>query len=881
MIRPSEGPPIPKSNYLKIFQGDIEAIDPTMTSGVDSKKKDADAKVSYVGEQSIDLGKRFASGSKQNTYQENLNIKYKNQSYLGAFKSFLAKATVVALGVISSPLVLVFKAKHEIRKLFGTVMSDVETLRKGTQEAKKIGFQKAGKETVGTIDEKKLKNTLNKLAYPNSVVSDHLKTHLIRAATRKGCGLEHQDYQDITDIVNDIDTIGTRNSEDLKELLKKELSGIEADTDDCFWNFIKEDLDSIVDRTVEGVSVLFDENATDNASGLLKKDFTKLQSHLNRERIAYTPTWNRDTLKLLRKVLDNPAYQALQYDSLDETVVALQSFAASNWNQESGVMDKFNEFGQKLLSDLGGEGSETDRVVEGKERLLDHGPRDGAGGWTQHVFGDGISKVFGRIGYFLTLPKNSTGSMASMGGLAREAVMRPYDGYGDLGNKGFPIMNHTFMGRSEEGDPEIVGRVTTCAGGSPTIDETVTPEFLALLQGAENRQIFEMMPEYRSIYSWDSKSGSTGGYLDSDSEFSEDDFSDDRRVVLGDNSMTLEDLDYNYTDSSLEHSYIDSLVNLYHGIPHAISYNNLQSIENPNSAEGMRSLELSKLNYEYPSSLDCYTLSKDTKSHMMNDLKSGKDKGVDLKQEMHVTDSKVVWSSCNSYEVTMFAEFLGVSNQDAKRLMVGGLNQREEQVIFNNAESFKIEGRSKKKDCGFYFPARNHYEARKWVDIIQVSLRQAKRNLDSVDKEVLKSTLDAKGNPTQKTLYHFRKAFREQSYYLIRQQAQLGTCRDLADQGIEDPEMIAITACKENIDRGGMENFKDIETTAENFKSGFGFGMGRALDYRERGVIDERVDDKEIYTRMTQVENLRVSCLPDDIKLRETRISTSVPVGIF
>ena len=77
MIRPSEGPPIPKSNYLKIFQGDIEAIDPTMTSGVDSKKKDADAKVSYVGEQSIDLGKRFASGSKQNTYQENLNIKYK------------------------------------------------------------------------------------------------------------------------------------------------------------------------------------------------------------------------------------------------------------------------------------------------------------------------------------------------------------------------------------------------------------------------------------------------------------------------------------------------------------------------------------------------------------------------------------------------------------------------------------------------------------------------------------------------------------------------------------------------------------------------------------------------------------------------------------
>lgn len=183
---------------------------------------------------------------------------------------------------------------------------------------------------------------------------------------------------------------------------------------------------------------------------------------------------NQKIIAAFREILQAKAYQALKQDPTDPAIKFLHGFAAGIWNGVQ-AMDSYKSFGEAALRHVKElENQEISHVLEEsveavhQQLLTDHG-------------------IPAKLLYAATHPKQSLGSMASEGGVLRSMAgvfgHDVYDSHGTLSNN--PSLQGFTLGTLGE---ENV-RIDNVYGGSPTIgDDRIGPEFLALIQGAENNQ---------------------------------------------------------------------------------------------------------------------------------------------------------------------------------------------------------------------------------------------------------------------------------------------------------------------------------------------------------------------------------------------------------
>lgn len=197
---------------------------------------------------------------------------------------------------------------------------------------------------------------------------------------------------------------------------------------------------------------------------------------------------NRQFISALRNALNSPVYQALKHDPDDPSVQLLHRFACDIWNKAPS-MDSYLAVGQGITQKMSkktpsekettpdkplppgaalADKLESSRAVVAKEHWTDHG-------------------LFHKFVYAITHPYQAMGSMASEGGKTRlipAMVGRGvYDSHGLLSNN--PSLQGVTTLELTEGKKATVNN---CYGGSPTINNEISPEFLAVLQAAENNQ---------------------------------------------------------------------------------------------------------------------------------------------------------------------------------------------------------------------------------------------------------------------------------------------------------------------------------------------------------------------------------------------------------
>lgn len=178
--------------------------------------------------------------------------------------------------------------------------------------------------------------------------------------------------------------------------------------------------------------------------------------------------------------------------------------------------------------------------------------------------------------------------------------------------------------------------------------------------------------------------------------------------------------------------------------PSKVIYNNLQNIDKFHG-EGPRSRTLMKLNETYPLSFKGTILAKDSALFTM---KSTKD---------------VVWENAKQFGAVL------------KERLLLGVNSPE------------------KAGHGFYFFGSSE----KWEIIFNAIIEAVNSQFVDVPTPLaIEERISLQG------------AYQEYVYALLICVIECQTIQELNAAGIEYPLVTAITACKENIDRGGMENMK-------------------------------------------------------------------------
>lgn len=231
-------------------------------------------------------------------------------------------------------------------------------------------------------------------------------------------------------------------------------------------------------------------------------------------------------------------------------------------------------------------------------------------------------------------------------------------------------------------------------------------------------------------------------------------------------------------------------------IPNVVYYTNFQNIENAHG-EGARSFAIMEMNQRYPLSFVGMTLSKDSDFYLMK----GKYK-------------EPTWTSAESFG-TEFLELL------------------------QNDKCYQYGSRVGTSDGGgIYLPGGK--EA--WNEPLKVIINQANKHFEAVGKQLI---ADGKGIDPAK----MRGAYQEYVYSMIQAYQEMKVASDAAKTNGGKPVLIiAIRACKENIDRGGAENAKYIYTRMpldtpanEHIALTAGTLESRALASKNRTILDKRL----------------------------------------
>lgn len=263
-------------------------------------------------------------------------------------------------------------------------------------------------------------------------------------------------------------------------------------------------------------------------------------------------------------------------------------------------------------------------------------------------------------------------------------------------------------------------------------------------------------------------------------------------------------------------------------IPMVVNYNNLQDL-NKKTGENARSSAIMKLNEKYPLSFRGTTFSKDSALYMMNKQKD------------------VVWESPKQFGPEMKKQ-LEKCFDDPKNVEHG----------------FYFHG--KKEDWSPIFnevidSAVKHFSSR--------SLAKERNKIRQLEGQILeclgKQPPDNEGAALKKAELIkekkvFQGAFQEYVYSMLNAVLEMESIKSLAEQGIKDPKIMAISACKENIDRGGMENTKYMYLRLSKGERHRATKITTVAHLRAIAVRDRAILEK----RMPQVLNFLKTTDPDD-----------------
>lgn len=248
--------------------------------------------------------------------------------------------------------------------------------------------------------------------------------------------------------------------------------------------------------------------------------------------------------------------------------------------------------------------------------------------------------------------------------------------------------------------------------------------------------------------------------------------------------------EFNCLLQAIENNVLDPKARESPRILSQVIFNNLQNIDKFHG-EGPRSRTLMHLNETYPLSIKGTILAKDSDLYLMK------------------TPKDVIWENSNQFGNILKAKLLlGLHAPD-------------------------------KKGHGFYFSR----DCTKWEHIFDAIINTVSLQFSNSNQF---STLEEK--------MLLQGAYQEYVYALLISVIECQTIHGLNAAGIADPLITALTACKENIDRGGMENMKymylrlpfnplnkDPISKNEQLEYLVGVMNSRSLSVRDRAILKNRM----------------------------------------
>lgn len=165
---------------------------------------------------------------------------------------------------------------------------------------------------------------------------------------------------------------------------------------------------------------------------------------------------------------------------------------------------------------------------------------------------------------------------------------------------------------------------------------------------------------------------------------------------------------------------------------------------------------------------------------------------------------------------------------------------------------------AKETGHGFYF----HGSLEKWESLFLAVIENTDIYFESLKNDQPELWLELEAKDLQ-------GAYQEYVISLLNAAIELESVETLLERSIENPLVMAITACKENIDRGGMENTKYIynrlhETEEEDrLPLILGAMHSRALSTRDRIILK---------SRMPQILNYMKTTSPKTFKEQQTKL---------
>lgn len=472
---------------------------------------------------------------------------------------------------------------------------------------------------------------------------------------------------------------------------------------------------------------------------------------------------NRQFIQILRKLIESPVYQYLKEDPSQPSIHLIHRCASDIWNK-APALNAYLEVGSEIIDmtlnskaeKIGDEISvlpQTERIETGAEiaQLIKATHK-------KLISFYDTDQGAGKIGYALTHPKHVLGSAASQGKGSYTQMIPAAIGLGEYDSHGTLSNNPSLQGQTSFEWNGDTARVNNCYGGSPTIGNTIAPEFEAVLQAAENEQFKE-----------------------------------------------FEDRDLS--------------------IPLFMNYNNLQNL-NQNTGEAPRSLAIMNLNEKYPLSFLGSTFSKDSNFYMMKKKK-------DL-----VWENPLQFGKCMQEQLEKRFNTSDSAMQDSGFYFHGPKENWTplfEKAIKNAEAHFSTENLSDKQDeLENLEDDLNALKEKIAVSDLRdrLGLKKAEKDLEKKIKEMKK---------------FFQGAFQEYVYSMLNAALEMESIKALQERGIKNPLIMTITACKENIDRGGMENAKFLylrlpEDDKERAVKITTAAHLRAIAVRLRALIGHRMD---------------------------------------
>lgn len=236
-------------------------------------------------------------------------------------------------------------------------------------------------------------------------------------------------------------------------------------------------------------------------------------------------------------------------------------------------------------------------------------------------------------------------------------------------------------------------------------------------------------------------------------------------------------------------------------IPMMVNYNNLQNLDKVHG-EGPRTRTIMLLNQKYPLSFRGATFAKDS--------------------NFYLKPTDALWQSPADFGAKMMHELVR---------------------SFDPLE----------KGHGFYF----HGPVEKWRPAFEGAIASATAHFEKLSREnpALYNSLTPKD---------LQGAYQERVYSLLNAVIEMESAKSLSDHGITNFIVMAISACKENIDRGGMENTKYLftrlpETLSPQQWTAFIMGAmhSRALSARDRVILKARMPQILNFIKTTKPAEFR------------------------